>query len=320
MEKGTKESGKINLATILLIIVCIIVVVCVGVFLIKQNNGKKVSKSSEKLDNPQSIDDYKAIAEEYKNFKDYVTADMGEEYVTEINTFDNIYKIIDTSNLDKYDDEYVKNFSQEEIKKAIEDYINIYNLYDINTEKLLIDFNLTTPEKIENYEELSIGDYYSYIVTDINFEDYKSKMLEYMTEEMLLNSFCGTVKSLDGKLCYIPFNSGDEVSYEITEINKDSEDNINLYNVKFLVKSVYEEDNYDTEGEIILDDENETADLLMDETENIEQAENQDLELAENQDDDSNLMTEEYEDEMAFYITSIDNKPVIGIEPLIDME
>ena len=320
MEKGTKESGKINLATILLIIVCIIVVVCVGVFLIKQNNGKKVSKSSEKLDNPQSIDDYKAIAEEYKNFKDYVTADMGEEYVTEINTFDNIYKIIDTSNLDKYDDEYVKNFSQEEIKKAIEDYINIYNLYDINTEKLLIDFNLTTPEKIENYEELSIGDYYSYIVTDINFEDYKSKMLEYMTEEMLLNSFCGTVKSLGGKLCYIPFNSGDEVSYEITEINKDSEDNINLYNVKFLVKSVYEEDNYDTEGEIILDDENETADLLMDETENIEQAENQDLELAENQDDDSNLMTEEYEDEMAFYITSIDNKPVIGIEPLIDME
>ena len=320
MEKGTKESGKINLATILLIIVCIIVVVCVGVFLIKQNNGKKVSKSSEKLDNPQSIDDYKAIAEEYKNFKDYVTADMGEEYVTEINTFDNIYKIIDTSNLDKYDDEYVKNFSQEEIKKAIEDYINIYNLYDINTEKLLIDFNLTTPEKIENYEELSIGDYYSYIVTDINFEDYKSKMLEYMTEEMLLNSFCGTVKSLDGKLCYIPFNSGDEVSYEITEINKDSEDNINLYNVKFLVKSVYEEDNYDTEGEIILDDENETADLLMDETENIEQAENQDLELAENQDDDSNLMTEEYEDEMSFYITAIYNKPVIGIEPLIDME
>ena len=154
MKKGTKETGAINLAT-LLVICLIFVVVLVGLIIaIKAFSGSS-NNSSAKLDgDPKTIEDYKKIAKEYENFKKLVINYEGEEFVNNLLTFDFIYDIVDVNN-NNYDDSNVKNFSEAEIKKSIEDFTNLKELYEYNVEELLISLDLTTQEKIEEYEDES---------------------------------------------------------------------------------------------------------------------------------------------------------------------
>ena len=305
MEKITKESGKINLATILVTIVCIIIVVCAIIFVSKQN-GKKVSKTniSGDLDisNAKTIDDYKKIAEEYKEFRELVIEDMGEDYVKELTTFDKVSKIVGEFNAKDYDDSYVENFSQNEIEEAVKKYLNLYFLANSNVPKLLVELNLAQDENVNSNEEMILDDYY---VTNINFEDFKNEMLKYVTEEIFIDDFCSSIKSLDGKLCYSSYYMSDSDSLELKSLVKEDDSN-NSYIASYVVKSVYiDTDDDNLEDEIVLND-------------NVENEEIEDDTNVENLTDttasDEIEETSEYEDEIIVYITSKNNKPIIGYD------
>ena len=192
MKESTKERGAINLATLLLILICVVIVIVCLVLVLKMVNGKNGKSNSQNnsssiVGEPKTLDDYKKIAEEYERFKKAVIDDRGEEYVQELTTFDNVHDYVTISE-DEEDEEYVSNLSQDEIKKAIEDYLNIYNLYNNNVEKLLVSLNLTTQDKLSsnNSDELLLDEFHQ---TDINYEDFKNEMLKYMTSEVFLEDF-----------------------------------------------------------------------------------------------------------------------------------
>jgi len=298
MKKGTKETGAINLAT-LLVICLIFVVVLVGLIIaIKAFSGSS-NNSSAKLDgDPKTIEDYKKIAKEYENFKKLVINYEGEEFVNNLLTFDFIYDIVDVNN-NNYDDSNVKNFSEAEIKKSIEDFTNLKELYEYNVEELLISLDLTTQEKIEEYEdesnELFLDEFY---VTDIEFEDFKNKMLNYMTEDVFVKEFTEYVKSLNGKLCFSDIAIGDADT--IIESNIEKTDD-NIYSVTVQMKSSYDVADY-------LDSD------LDENTEDIEDVENQ----AEVNNTEEDIALEDVQDEIYeimfdVKITSKDNKPIIAV-------
>lgn len=301
MNKCTKESGTINLATLLLVFVIIVVIIICSIVAIRvsRRNSNKVSNNLN--EEPKSIEDYQKIAKEYENFKKLISDYEGEEFVNTILSFDNPYDIIDVSN-SSYDDSYVNNFSEDEINELLEKYINIFNLYEYNIEQLLINFNLVTQEKLGEYKsnKLILDEFYE---TDINYEDFKNEMLKYMTEEMFIKNFSEDVKSLKGKLCYSMYNIGEDESFKILSIEKNDDNN---YIVDFHVISNDKDNDIDDVDYSDTDNNHDTN-----EDEDI----NTDIENTDNENEDDNLNQEEfseYDDEMIIRITSRNKKPIVA--------
>ena len=305
MKESTKERGAINLATLLLILICVVIVIVCLVLVLKMVNGKNGKSNSQNnsssiVGEPKTLDDYKKIAEEYERFKKAVIDDRGEEYVQELTTFDNVHDYVTISE-DEEDEEYVSNLSQDEIKKAIEDYLNIYNLYNNNVEKLLVSLNLTTQDKLSsnNSDELLLDEFYQ---TDINYEDFKNEMLKYMTSEVFLEEFSDVVRSVNGKVYYSDYAVGSEDTYQIKEINID-EDDSNYYVVK--IHRISNE--IDTDIDDITEDDGETEvveDVAPETTEAIEQGDGTEELNADSEN--------EFDEEVYVRITSKNKKAVVA--------
>ncbi len=305
MKESTKERGAINLATLLLILICVVIVIVCLVLVLKMVNGKNGKSNSQNnsssiVGEPKTLDDYKKIAEEYERFKKAVIDDRGEEYVQELTTFDNVHDYVTISE-DEEDEEYVSNLSQDEIKKAIEDYLNIYNLYNNNVEKLLVSLNLTTQDKLSsnNSDELLLDEFHQ---TDINYEDFKNEMLKYMTSEVFLEEFSDVVRSVNGKVYYSDYAVGSEDTYQIKEINID-EDDSNYYVVK--IHRISNE--IDTDIDDITEDDGETEvveDVAPETTEAIEQGDGTEELNADSEN--------EFDEEVYVRITSKNKKAVVA--------
>ena len=305
MKESTKERGAINLATLLLILICVVIVIVCLVLVLKMVNGKNGKSNSQNnsssiVGEPKTLDDYKKIAEEYERFKKAVIDDRGEEYVQELTTFDNVHDYVTISE-DEEDEEYVSNLSQDEIKKAIEDYLNIYNLYNNNVEKLLVSLNLTTQDKLSsnNSDELLLDEFHQ---TDINYEDFKNEMLKYMTSEVFLEEFSDVVRSVNGKVYYSDYAVGSEDTYQIKEINID-EDDSNYYVVK--IHRISNE--IDTDIDDITEDDGETEvveDVVPETTEAIEQGDGTEELNADSEN--------EFDEEVYVRITSKNKKAVVA--------
>lgn len=195
-----KKSIKISLSTFFLIL-AIIVIVIMGVFIFKFYNDKKVSDS------------------EVKELESTINNLEGKINSLEETINDN----------GKNNDEITsKTFSNNEIKKALQDYLELKGIYAGSPGELL---NKLGFEDLEIDDDIIIEDFYK--KTNIRYEDYKNKMLNYMTEECLENNFTEFLGEANGDLYC--FNGGaSRISFEIESINEKGENYIaNVYELDF---------------------------------------------------------------------------------------
>ena len=180
-----KKTIKISLSTLFLII-AIIVIIVMGIFCYSMYN-KKIE------------------AEEQLNEMNEKTLNLE----TKINTISNIISD-DTKNEEKQNtisDDIVNtesnsyNFSEDEIKKTLQNYLDLQGSKQGAPSALLQKLNLlgTTLDYNEVTED-------GYVKTDIKYSDYKTAMLNYVTEEWFNKNFTEEFKEINGLLYYL--NSG----------------------------------------------------------------------------------------------------------------
>jgi len=181
-----KKTIKISLSTFFLIL-AIIVIVIMGVFIFKFYNDKKVADSEvKKLES---------------------TIDTLEGKINSIEgTLNN-----NANNNDTIKDTTSKTFSNDEIKKTIQKYLDLTGVYAGSPGELLSELGF------KNYrEDYQTEDYYR--KTNIKYAEYKNRMLNYMTEEWFENNFEEYFKDIDGYLYY--FNGGASgMKYEVESVN-----------------------------------------------------------------------------------------------------
>ena len=133
--------------------------------------------------------------------------------------------------------------SEKELQKVLEQYLYLYGLKDSGATILTrdngrfpyaLDFYKTYDELQNDLKEseekikMDYGDEKLY-ETSIKFSDYKSAMLNYMSEDLFEENFTICQKDIDGKL-YVISSGGDGKSYDIINMTKDTD---NSYNVEF---------------------------------------------------------------------------------------
>lgn len=151
------DEGKITIAS-LLVVLLIIIIAVMGVSIVKLNNDKKELKaSSTELSNKVS----KLEASENT---------MKEKLGIISNTISDTSSNTDTAN---------NSFSDEEIKKAIQYYLSLMGVLEGSPEEMLVEIGLIDQNK---YAYTQAGSD-NYIKTDVRYEVFKNRMLEYITEE-----------------------------------------------------------------------------------------------------------------------------------------
>lgn len=235
MNKNTKEPIKIKLSTVIIvsaIVIILAIVVCIGIILINKNN--RIKQMKEELS---------SLKETNKKLQNTIDEELGEDYIE----LDDYFDKLSNSGKNVYNSEEASTFSTEQIEEAIKKYIGISTQYYQSKEGLLLKLGLTTRDRVENYgKEIIANEYYS---TDIKFDDYKEKMLNYVTEDYFLENFCDEIMSANGILYYSYYDAVDTWTYEIESLEK-AEDEINTYEIKFKEKVHYDDDeNEDYEDE-----------------------------------------------------------------------
>ena len=128
-----------------------------------------------------------------------------------------------------------KTFTIEEIKKCIQNYLDLVGRNEGSSEGLLVYLNLTTYQEEKEHTDDN------YAKTSIQYSDFKNKMLNYMTEEWFEENFMKTFteryKDVDGYLWYLDVGaSGIEWEVESVTLKGDYSDNSYIakaYNVHF---------------------------------------------------------------------------------------
>ena len=102
-----------------------------------------------------------------------------------------------------------KNFTDDEIKNAIQEYLYIYGIYT-GVPSELLDHLGFKDFRIGN----SVDNYYK---TNIKYSEYKDKMLNYMTEKWFKDNFTRFYKNIDGYL-YCFDGGGDGLYFKVKDI------------------------------------------------------------------------------------------------------
>lgn len=227
----TEKNIKVRMSTLIIsiIFIIILVILVIGTINLNKENNILQTRLSE-------------VQTENKSLKDIIEKKFGKDYILAGYDFDNIDLLQDNKSV--YNSKIVQDFTIDEIKKAISDYIAIADLYAKSKEDLILKLGLTNRKKLQDYGETEIEDeFYS---TDINFEDYKNKMLQYMTLDCFKENFCDEIKSLNGKLYYSYFELTNPGTHSIIDIKKEvDEENTFYVQLKDIVHDKY--DNTDTE-------------------------------------------------------------------------
>ncbi len=171
--------------------------------------------------------------------KKYVDGAPTEEQNCEfkIKKVDETYKIFATSymNLDKIEenkgDTVNGKLDNELAKTKIQSYLNILGASQGSPAATLSTYEI---DLIDRNSEIPGGDYIdkdNYRSSSINYEEFKNKMLEYMSEDLFTERFMG-YKNVNGKL-YIFDGGGTGMEFDVLEVKLITSDEISFkYEVK----------------------------------------------------------------------------------------
>ena len=216
-----KKTVKKKLSIIFLILE-ILVIMAMGYFICKLYQEKETAnaKAGELTQQVSALEStVENLQKEIDHFSDTTnTTDNTEEAVE--TTVENTVPTNTNAN---------QTFSTDEIKTALQNFLDLSGVLDGSPEGLLVYLGLTTYGV--NQE---IGEDY-YIKTDISYSEYKNKMLQYMTEEMFEEDFTVNYKNVNGIL-YFFYGGGSGTIFEVESItiNENGPGYIaNVYNVHF---------------------------------------------------------------------------------------
>ena len=206
-----KKTIKISLSTFFLIL-AIIVIVIMGVFIFKFYNDKKVADSEVKDLNNQVI----GLESTINTLEGKINSLEGTINNNANNITNNIVNSENVENTQNNDDttsnSTSKTFSNDEIKKSIQNYLDLKGASAGSPEGLLVKLELTSYGQYKDRTDDN------YIKTNIKYSDYKSKMLNYMTEQWFENKFTNYYKNIDGYLYF--FDGGATgMSFDVESVN-----------------------------------------------------------------------------------------------------
>ena len=96
----------------------------------------------------------------------------------------------------------------------------MYTIYDNSAKELLLFLNLTSRTRATNYDTITLYD--TYEISDVSFEDYKEKMLEYISFDFLATDFFGNIKVKDGMIYYSDSYYSEPYTYELVDFKQDT--------------------------------------------------------------------------------------------------
>lgn len=270
MEEETNENNKssngkvtITLSSLALGAICILLLIAAITLLYTQTN---IAKENEKL--KEDVD--KLQSQNSRMLKLIDDMDLSE-YLE----YDEVEKVGNYSNNYGYDSAAAKDFTEDQVKQSITNYMEIYDLFYNQFDKLLVKLDLMSDYEAERLlYDLDYSREYAQI--NVSYEDFRNAMLKYMTDITFQNTFGDDVKSKDGKLCFSVYNVDCDLwNYKVTNIEKEtyfSKDN--GYYVTY--EYSYEYEDYDEET------------------------------------DSSNIQTETYTSGGSFVVTSLDGNCIIS--------
>ena len=180
-----KKAIKISLSTFLLIL-AIIVIIIMGYFIYKLNNDKELANNKViQLNNQVSG---------LENTVNNLQGTISDISNTIIKANDSVETNLNSNT--QTNTSVSKTFSNDEIKNAIQNYLDLSGALAGSPEGLLVKLGLTNfganTEKSDN----------NYIKTNIKYSEYKTKMLNHMTEQWFENNFTQLFKNVNGYLYY----------------------------------------------------------------------------------------------------------------------
>lgn len=224
-----KKTVKKKLPIVFLIL-AILVIMAMGYFICKLYQEKETAnaKAGELTQQVSELEGtVENLQEEIDHFSDTTnTTDNTEETVetTVETTVENNVPANTNAN---------QTFSTDEIKTALQDYLNLKGILAGSPEELLVYLELLTYEDNTEIVREIVDEYY--IKTSIPYSEYKNKMLQYMTEQWFESNFTDWFKNKDGYLYYF-YGGGSGMIFEVESItiNEKGPGYIaNVYNVHF---------------------------------------------------------------------------------------
>ena len=195
-----KEKNNVGLIVILLILVLIIVVMGFLVYKFYTEKTKETEKSAQLQ---TQVDGLNETANDLQEKIDKVS-----EAVNPSNTT-NTTSTTESKN---------KSFSNDEIKNAIQKCLNLESAKTNGPGTILYTLGLYK-EGDSNYDKEEPAEKTGYIKTLIKFDDFKNKILEYITEECYKKEWNDLYYEENGYLCYE--NSGATGrAYKVSSIEK----------------------------------------------------------------------------------------------------
>ena len=211
-EKKEKKIIKLSLTTSILIFLLSILIAFFGGYfclknIVKKQYLKQFNNEQINIDNNKS--ENKNIKKKYEN----------------VNVFKNRKN---NKTEKKNNDNNIEEFSSEDIKLAIQNYLDLKGECDGSPEGMLIILNLIKEnETKEKNDDL-------FVKTNVKFSTFKDIMLNYVTEEMFEKKFARVYKNINGYLYYYD-GGATGISFEVNDvyIKGDFSDNIdNTYVAK----------------------------------------------------------------------------------------
>ena len=179
-----KKTIKISLSTVFLIIAILVIIVMVYYIYIEKTNSKKEIGTLE----TNAVEMQKTIN------------NLQEKMDTISNTLNSntTEKIENSKENDNSNKEEIK-FSDDEIKKSLQNYLDLVGTKDGSFFGLLVKLGLCNDNDYNNANRTDDN----FVKTNIKYSDYKEKMLNYVTEECFNQNFKNGYKEKDGVLYYL---------------------------------------------------------------------------------------------------------------------
>lgn len=210
-----KKTIKISITTLFLVL-AIFAIIVMGVFIIKINKQQE-----------EQIESNKELKEEVNKLK----TDNNVENNTNNETENNI-----NNNSTTESSANTASFTDSEVKKSLEEYLNLMGYKHGSKLSILVPLNLMNEESIANLEESGEAE----VNTGVKYDKFKNQILNYISNNCFDNTFNDDYINKNGTL-YVKNEDGSGDSYKVKSISKISD---NSY------KAEIENDAYD---EVITD-------------------------------------------------------------------
>ncbi|MCI8964963.1 MAG: hypothetical protein HFJ43_01185 [Clostridia bacterium] len=217
-----KQHIKVNLSTVIfLLIIFVLIIIIIGMYY-HYNYKENIHIDNTNNSNVTSMDEENTL----ENIINNNSTNM-ENNTTETNT--DVEKETNTSKID---------LTTNEAKKITDKYLNLVGSLEGSPSSMLESLGYDST-KFDESNTKQIGDY-TYINTKINYNDFKNKMLKYMSEKHFNKEFSISFKKVNGKLYIanigasgwshsnlkltLKSNSNNTYKYSISYINAETEE------------------------------------------------------------------------------------------------